>query len=309
MNILFLSRWFPYPPSNGSKLRIYNLLRGLAKLHDVTLISFIDQPEINPAAPELRSICKEVYVVPYKPFKPKGLQAQLGFFSSTPRSVKDTFSPEMSQRIQQVIAKKDFDLVIASQIDMAGYRSYFHILPALFEEVELGVFYEKFTNASSVWNRIRHGLTWIKHRHYLARLLQEYSACTVVSERERIMVSRTLPRYTFIDIIPNCVNLTDYQNIAKTPQPGTLIFTGAFRYYPNYEAMVWFIRDVFPSIQAQFPNVHLTITGDHENRSLPTAYNVTLTGVVDDVRPLIARSWVNLAPIFSGGGTDRKSVV
>lgn len=40
MKILFLSRWFPYPTNNGSKIRIYNLLRGLSQLHDVTLLSF-----------------------------------------------------------------------------------------------------------------------------------------------------------------------------------------------------------------------------------------------------------------------------
>jgi len=30
MNILFLSTWFPYPPDNGSKTRVYHLLRALA---------------------------------------------------------------------------------------------------------------------------------------------------------------------------------------------------------------------------------------------------------------------------------------
>jgi len=29
MNILFLSTWFPYPPDNGSKTRVYHLLRAL----------------------------------------------------------------------------------------------------------------------------------------------------------------------------------------------------------------------------------------------------------------------------------------
>ena len=30
--------------NNGAKLRIYNLLRGLSQHHDVTLLSFADQP-------------------------------------------------------------------------------------------------------------------------------------------------------------------------------------------------------------------------------------------------------------------------
>jgi len=39
MRILFLSAWYPYPPDNGSKLRIYNLLRGLSQKHDVAVIT------------------------------------------------------------------------------------------------------------------------------------------------------------------------------------------------------------------------------------------------------------------------------
>ena len=31
MRILFLSLWYPYPTNNGSKIRIFNLLRGLAE--------------------------------------------------------------------------------------------------------------------------------------------------------------------------------------------------------------------------------------------------------------------------------------
>jgi len=40
MHILFLSTWFPYPPDNGSKIRVYHLLRAVARAHDVTLVSF-----------------------------------------------------------------------------------------------------------------------------------------------------------------------------------------------------------------------------------------------------------------------------
>ena len=64
MKILFLSRWFPYPMNNGSKIRIYNLLRGVSQHHEVTLLGFADQPGVSPEAPELRSVCSKVQVVP-----------------------------------------------------------------------------------------------------------------------------------------------------------------------------------------------------------------------------------------------------
>jgi glycosyltransferase involved in cell wall biosynthesis len=70
--------------------------------------------------------------------------------------------------------------------------------------------------------------------------------------------------------------------------------------------MTWFLQEVYPRIRAQAPDVSLTITGDHAGLPLPPADHVTLTGFVDDVRPLIAAAWVSLVPLRVGGGTRLK---
>jgi sugar transferase (PEP-CTERM/EpsH1 system associated) len=306
MKILFLSRWFPYPPNNGSKLRIYNLLRGLAQQHEVTLLSFADQPNVDPECPELRSLCREVQVVPWKPFNPHSQRARLGFLSLKPRSVADTFSTEMEQRIRHALLEKGHDVVIASEIDMAIYVRYVRGIPALLDELQVSVLYEQFTQATAPWRRFRYGLTWAKHRRYLASLLRDFQFCTVVSEQERQRLSQAVTTYQKIKVIPNCIDLASYSEVRETPQPNSLIFTGSFSYFPNHEAMVWFLREVYPHIQAQVPDVRLSITGDHGGRPLPPASNVTLTGFVDDVLPLIVRSWCSVVPLHTGGGTRLK---
>lgn len=70
--------------------------------------------------------------------------------------------------------------------------------------------------------------------------------------------------------------------------------------------MIWFLRDVFPRIRSEVPKVRLTITGDHADLPLPTGQGVHRTGLVNDVRPLIASSWISIAPIRLGGGTRLK---
>jgi glycosyltransferase involved in cell wall biosynthesis len=287
-------------------LRILNLLRGLARCHEVTLLSFADQMKADTEAPELRAICREVHVVTSKPFNAGSAQARLGFMSPIPRSVVDTFSEEMRRTIRRVLSESKFDLVIASQIGTAIYGPYFQDLPALFEEVEVGVLYEQFARATSPWHRLRYGLTWAKHRRYLVRLLRHFRACTVVSERERQLFRNTAPGYKPIEVIPNGVSSADYAGYKAIPARESMIFTGSLTYSANYDAMVWFLGEVYPRIQAQVPNVHLTITGNHANRTLPTMQNVELVGVVDDVRPLIASAWLSLAPIRIGGGTRLK---
>jgi len=305
VRVLFLSGWYPYPPNNGSKLRIYNLLSGLAYEHEVTLVSFADEGDRG-VDTKLTQICRRVRVVPWKPFNPRSLRSMLGFFSLSPRSVIDTYSPEMARRIREECAAQRYDLVIASQITTAAYVPLLPPIPALFEEVELGARYEKFAAANSFLHRIRHRLTWMKFHRYLGHLLGHFRACTVVSEEEKRLLAAVVPRFKTIEVVPNCVHVSEYRGFQAPAKPNTLVFTGSFSYFPNYEAMVWFLRDVYPHVQKEIPGVEVTITGDHGNRPLPGVGNLKLTGLVEDARPLVARSWASIVPLQHGGGTRLK---
>ena len=304
--ILFLSRWFPYPADNGSKLRVVNLLRGLAAQHEVTLLSFTDGQEGQGDAPEIRALCRKVQVVRWRPFNPTSLRSRLAFFSPMPRSVVDTYSSEMQQLVREVLSTDHYDGVIASQSPTIAYAPFFNGLPAVFEEAEIAVLYEQFAQASSIRERLRYGLTWAKQRHYLTKLLPYFHSCTVVSERERHLLERYVTDKKDIEVIPNSVHLSEYVDVNKQPCPDTLIFSGSFRYSANREAMVWFLGNIYPEIMRHIPNIQLKITGETDNLPLPPADNVNLTGRVDDVRPLIASAWVSLAPIRHGGGTRLK---
>ncbi|MCK6538990.1 MAG: glycosyltransferase [Anaerolineales bacterium] len=306
MKILFLSRWFPYPTNNGSKIRIYNLLRGLSQLHDVTLLSFVDQPEASPEAPEAREICSKVKVVPWREFDPGNIRARLALFNLKPRSIVDTFSPEMAGAITETLREEQYDLIIASQLQMAAYHPYFRNVPAIFEEFEIGLFHDRAFSADGRM-RFRHALTWFKLRLYLSQLLGSFRSCTVVSERERQLLARNFPRFAgAVEVIPNGLNVEEYNNVKVEKKPNTLIFTGSFKYNANYEAMSWFVGEVFPLILEKTPDAHLIVTGDHANLPLPSSRNIALAGFVEDVKPLIASSMVSLAPLLSGGGTRLK---
>lgn len=306
MQILFLSKWFPYPTNNGSKLRIYNLLRGLAAQHEVTLICFDDESTADPQVPELHAICKEIHIVPWKEYDPQSRKARLGFFSMTPRSYIDTFSSQMQTHIEQTLSSGDYDLVIASEWEMASYGPYIRDTTALFEDIELGVLYGQYAATDSFSQRWRRGLTWLKHQRYLSRLLSDFDACTVPSHIELELLRNTVPDFKNTTVIPNCISLADYSTVRTEIQPYSLIFTGSFRYGVNYDAMVWFLQNVYPLVLSEVPEVHLTITGDHAGQILPSTTGVTQTGFVPDVRPLIASSWASVVPLLSGGGTRLK---
>lgn len=306
MHILFLSRWQPFPPNNGSKLRIYNLLKVISQKHQVTLLSFRDAAEEKPPLIGEIPNLVEIQTIPYKPFNPDTWRSRLGFFNLQPRFVIDTYSRDMETAITKILKHNRIDLVIASQVDMAMYRQVFRNLPALFEEVEIGVFTQRVQAAETTLKRWRNQLTWSKHRRFVGNLLESFQASTVVSEQEARLLRSSFPRNQNIRVLPNCVNLDEYAEFHTTPVPQQLIFCGSFKYEPNFRAMAWFVEQVFPHVLAAFPTARLVITGDPAGKDFSMHPNITQTGLVPDIRPLVAQSWISLAPILAGGGTRLK---
>jgi glycosyltransferase involved in cell wall biosynthesis len=111
-------------------------------------------------------------------------------------------------------------------------------------------------------------------------------------------------------VVPNGVDLDFFRPSARSTlrEPPTLLFFGAIDYYPNTDAMHFFLRDVFPHLLERYPHVRLCIVGRKPPESI-SAYrsaNVEVTGVVDDVRPWLERADVVVVPLRIGGGTRLK---
>jgi polysaccharide biosynthesis protein PslH len=307
MKILFLSRWFPFPVNNGSKIRVHNLLRGLSQVHEVVLLSFYDPREVSLDEVRKYPYCSQVQVVPWKSFNFHTWRSDLGLFSSTPRSLLDTYSPEMEVLIRQTISSQKIDMIIASQLTMASYFPAFAGLPAIFEEVELGLYVDLAFHRGSWISRLRRRLTWFKLKKYFLSLLEAFDACTVVSEQEGDIFTRTFPVFRQkVEVFPNCLRVEDYQSASPVPVKYQLIFSGSFRYRPNYQAMLWFLNEVYPLVLEQIPDVSLVVTGDPDNLPLPDLKNVTLAGYVDDIKSLIVSCSLSIVPLWYGGGTRLK---
>jgi glycosyltransferase involved in cell wall biosynthesis len=109
--------------------------------------------------------------------------------------------------------------------------------------------------------------------------------------------------------VPNGIQLSEYVSDFGQPLPDTLVYAGSLTYRPNFEAMAFFLREIFPAIRAERPNVKLLVTGKPDGQAqaaLPSTDGVVFTGYLPDVRPTVAQSWVSLAPLLAGGGTRVK---
>jgi glycosyltransferase involved in cell wall biosynthesis len=88
-----------------------------------------------------------------------------------------------------------------------------------------------------------------------------------------------------------------------------LIYPGALTYHSNLDAMVYFLRESWPIIQKQRPQVRLRITGRTDGvdlARLALTDQVVMTGYLDDIRSAVAQSWICVVPLRAGGGTRLK---
>jgi len=311
MKILFLSTWFPYPPDNGSKIRVYHLLKALGTRHQVTLISFAFETADPEGADDLHRFCADVQAIRRNPFDRSHVANTLRFLSPAP--IVTNPLPEMTQAVHSALAQTNFDVVVASVEVMATYALLAPqaTVKVLEEHNSLTRWmWERYREQNSTVQRLRCWLSWQKTRYYEARLFRRFDLCVMVSEQDRKTSRHTLPGYHGrVEVVPNGVDCQHNRPGLARPTPKALVFNGALTYSANCDAMRYFLAEIYPLIRQQEPDVSLTITGSTSGVNLSGLQldeSVHLSGYVDDVRPLVGGAWACVVPICQGSGTRLK---
>ncbi|MCS6840212.1 MAG: glycosyltransferase family 4 protein [Roseiflexus sp.] len=308
MRILALTSWWPEPADNGSRLRIANLLRALARHHEIHLISFIQEEVTAAQIRKMRELCVSVEVVRQRVWHPRPGEQIKSLWHAEPASFRATWSPEFDQCVRHQAAVSKPDVVVAFQINAARYALGVTGVPRLLEELEVGNIHTDFVLQQTPHRRLRAWLTWQKHTSYVRRLLRYFDACTVVSDKERHLVRAIAPFMHNVHVIPNGTEVILDAECGE-PQRDTLIYPGALTFDANFDAVKYFLSDIFPHIKVERPDVRLIVTGRaplERRAALPQVEGVEFTGYVPDVRPFVARSWCEVVPLRLGGGTRLK---
>jgi polysaccharide biosynthesis protein PslH len=309
MKILFVSRWYPYPVDNGSKIRIYHLIRMLAEEHEVDLISFSSEKVNEERIKAMKPFCQKIQTTEYFSNDRNPFHSLRGFLSIKPKSAVVSYNPEMQQLIREADQGGRYDVLISSQIDMAAYTLSWKSSPKIFEELELTTLYQKYQMEQNPLARLRKRLMWLKYERFMKSMLSTYACTTVVSELERGLVEKVIPEYRHFEVVPNGVDINSMTGDFGQVEEDSLVYSGALSYYANMDAMEFFLKSIFPIIKSYRPGVKLYITGSTTGidlKQLPAEDGVVFTGYLSDIRPRIARSMVSIVPLRIGGGTRLK---
>ena len=311
MRILFISTWFPYPIDNGSKIRVYHLLRALGARHDVSLLSFAFDTAQPMNGTALTSFCTKVETISCNPFQRQSARTALRFFSLAP--IVTLPLPEVTAAAARLYQQVGFDVVIASIEVTAAYalQAPSSTIKVLEEHNSLTRWMrERYEQQTSLVQRLRCRVSWQKTRAYEAKLFPRFDLCTMVSRMDQQESLNLLKgRSTPIETVPNGVDCEHNQPGLCGMQPDTLIYNGAITYRANYDAVQYFLSEVYPCVRQQHPRVSLTITGATsgvDRSRLAVDDSVHFSGYVDDIRPIVSRHTVCIAPLREGGGTRLK---
>lgn len=88
------------------------------------------------------------------------------------------------------------------------------------------------------------------------------------------------------------------------------MFLGGFRHPPNEDAVLYFVREIFPQVKRAIPEVRFLVVGADVPPAIQdlASEDIVIAGYVRDVDPAFDRCRVFVAPLRYGAGLKGKIV-
>ena len=315
LKCLFVSPFLPYPPEDGGRIRIYELLRNLAERQHVEVLTFVDpRSDSEERIEQLVALGLTVHAVPHPSVRTLVAAARA---ATHRRSLYASIyeSDALGDRLRSLVRSNAYDIVQCEFAYMAQYapQRRVHSRPRW-------VF-----DAHNVESQLSHSIaesgTSLAYRLYArreARLRRaeelEYARrvdrVVVVSANDRDALVQQLPTLD-VDVVPNGVDVDRFAP-SDAPEPGrrpSAVFVGKMDYRPNVDAVRWFCSEILPRVRMSEPRFGLTICGSEPTRAvmeLAKLPGVSVTGRVPDVRPYVDEAALVVVPLRAGSGTRLK---
>jgi polysaccharide biosynthesis protein PslH len=343
--ILILTPQLPIPPqaltgaSQGTTIRNFSLIAGLAQHHTVDLLTFIAEGTAD-GVDLLRPYCRNIITgaPPVRSLARRGLDT---FTRTLPDMALRLDTAEMRRQMGRLLAAEQYDVgtydvgtydvgtydvgtydvVQVEAIEMAQYglmaRSVSPRPRIVFDDHNAEYVLQKracLTDIRRVRRWVAAGYSfvqWQKLAAYERRVCRLADAVVAVSDADRAALQRLSPGLA-VTVVPNGVDLDFYRPGVVAPAdigPHSLVFTGKMDYRPNVDAVLWFADEALPLIRQQVADAVFYVVGQSPHPRLARLAGhpaVVVTGRVPDVRPYIAAAGVYVVPLRIGGGTRLK---
>jgi glycosyltransferase involved in cell wall biosynthesis len=312
MKILMLVPYLPTITMSGGQTRWYNIIKYLAKKHEITLFSLIKDDSERKFIPELEKYCSKVKVFsrPKTPWSIRNIL--LSVFGPFPLLVIRNQSLEERKAIKEELLNEKYDLIHAET---------FYVMPHLGKTNVPTILVEQ-----TIWHEVyrhyvMHEVPWFLRPFYLQDVVKikfwekyywsKADRLFAVSAEDKDAMVKLVPKKR-VGIIPNGVDSKYFaeKKIERKSPPRVLYGVTNFEWMQNQEATEVLINKVWPKIKNVYPKARVWIAG----RQMPEwlkkisrkKKDVEITENIPDARDAYRTANVMVAPIKGAGGTRLK---
>lgn len=313
LRILVLDEGIPYPPNAGKSSRTWNLLRRLARRHSVCILCY-GSPDA-PGALEARDAGIDLRLV-----KPKANPRNFGLylhlfrnlFSGLPFSVCKHHSQAFQRQFDKLLNEEggSWDLIQCEWTPYASFITRPPKAPVLIttHNVESQIWARRAQHARNPFAKMFFRTQEWKMLRFEKRVLRRASAATVVTNLDLSTLRNWGVRN--VSLIPNGADLQSFGLGRETEREDELLFLASLDWYPNQDALAYFIKKILPAVRARRPGVILRIVGRKPPKSMIKQYSglpgIDLVGEVQQVQSHLNRAAVVIVPLRMGGGSRIK---
>ena len=311
MKILMLTPYLPYPLHSGGQIRTYNLLKKLAKDHEVTLYALIKDWSEQDGLSQLAPLCHiiRLFKRSQKPFTITNVLRTA--VSSFPFLVMRNHVSGMTTAIEEELNTNTYDLIHAETFYMMPHIPETTVPTLLVEQTIEYLGYESYAKKAPTILRPFLNIDIGKLKKWEKHYWNHCDQLVVMSQEDKAFVAKHLLRDIPISVVENGVDSEWFSQVKRRePSAPTILFVGTFRWLPNQEAVRILVQKIWPSVKKVLPSARLAIVG-----AAPTAEvlsfaqsdpSISVSGNIPDIREAFATSHVLAAPVWSGKGTRYK---
>lgn len=312
LNLLVVGSYLPWPITYGAAVRTYNLIKELARHASITLLCYGDSMTTEE---DIRWMEQFARILPPMP-PPIGESASTNalklrsLFKPSSFSRQQFFSSPMQQKLHELAAARRFDAVIVEAsfmgfFDLSGFRA-----PLILDEhnVEYDLFRQTCRRERNPLRKLFNFAEYRKFKRDEIEIANRFDLLFYPSSVDTAAIARHCDRP--IEVIPNGVDTVYFAPGARleNPNPKVLYF-GAMNYFPNADAVHFFLREMWPSIRDAAPEAQLDIVGPNPDARIVAqngTQNITVHGTVPDIRPYLHGADIVVVPLRLGSGTRLK---
>lgn len=316
LDVLFFSQPFLFPTDTGGKIRTFQLLRHLAPVFNITLVSNVDPEKDTRYLPAIQQLCTEFHGVSRTDPKKYSAAFYLRVLARTasryPVTVIGDYSSALAAKIRELLAQRRYDLLICDFLQPSLNIRGLNTLPTLLfqHNVESVIVRRHWELATNSLLRAFWWWQWRKMVRYERLACRRFDSIVTVSELDRVTLERDFGARR-VSAIPTGVDTDFFEPATAPPEEHTMVFTGAMDWLPNEDAILFFAEEILPRIRALLPSVRLSVVGRNPSRRflerIQRYPEVSAVGRVDDIRPFVRRHAVYVIPLRIGGGTRIKA--